>query len=101
MSLSKLMNKELDAGNTLASPRLLRYVSYSACVTKTRIVGRSPSSGRCPRSWDFAATVVAARAEPARNANRVAVSARIANALFIGEPQDRRPEPVPEPSGRR
>src|SRR5439155_971310 len=54
------MKSELAGGNTFASPRLLRYVSYASCVTKTRIVGRSPSSGRCPRSWDFAVTAVAA-----------------------------------------
>src|SRR5436190_1945693 len=42
------MNREVAAGNTFASPRLLRYVSYSACVTKTRIVGRQPSPSPSP-----------------------------------------------------
>jgi len=50
MSLSKLMNMFDDAGNTFASPRLVRKLSYAACVWNTRIVGRSPSSGRWPRS---------------------------------------------------
>jgi hypothetical protein len=50
MSLSKLMNMFDDAGNTFASPRPVRKVSYAACVWNTRIVGRSPSSGRWPRS---------------------------------------------------
>ena len=91
MSLSKLMKRELAAGNTFASPRLLRYVSYSACVTKTRVVGRSPSSGRCPRSWALAVTVVAATAEPPRSPSRIAIRPAVANALFIGDAQDMRP----------
>ena len=46
ISLSKLMNIELAAGNTFASPRLARYASYAAFVWKTRSAGFSPSSGR-------------------------------------------------------
>src|SRR5438105_5584424 len=79
------MKSELAGGNTFASPRLLRYVSYSSCVTKTRIVGRSPSSGKCPRSWDFAVTAVAAPADPARTAARAPASARVAKVLLTGD----------------
>ncbi len=96
MSLSKLMKSDPAAGNTFASPRLLRYASYSAWVTKTRIVGRSPSSGRCPRSWYLALTAVAAPAGPPRSATKIAISAAYAKALFIGDAQDMRPGPVAE-----
>src|SRR4030081_3433041 len=88
ISLSNVMKRELAGGKTFASPRLLRYVSYAASVTNTRIVGRSPSSGRCPRHWAFAVTDVAAPAEPARSATSAAVRASIANALLIGDAQD-------------
>src|SRR5258705_7508 len=91
MSFSKLMKRELAAGKTFASPRLLRYVSYSLCVTKTRIVGRSPSSGRCPRSWVLAVTVVAAAADPLTRAKRIAIRPTRANVVFIGDAQDMRP----------
>src|SRR5438477_3437631 len=77
------MKSEPAGGKTFASPRLFRYVSYASCVTKTRIVGRSPSSGRCPRSWAFAVTAVAAPADPARSAARATASAKIASALLI------------------
>src|SRR5438093_1514382 len=84
ISLSKLMKSELAAGKTLASPRLLRYVSYSVCVKNTRIVGRSPSSGRCPRSWDLAATVPAALAAPPKIAIAATTRPKTAIALPIG-----------------
>ena len=84
MSLSKLMNMFATAGNTFASPKLMRKPSYAACVWNTRITGRSPSSGRWPLSWSFDATDVAASAgvasrdSPRKRRPTIATSLRIA-----------------------
>src|SRR6202158_1223118 len=68
MSLSKLMNMFADAGNMFASPSLVLLLSYAVSGLEARIVGRSPSSGRWPRSCSFEATAVAAPAEVASTA---------------------------------
>src|SRR5258706_10081087 len=83
MSLSKLMNMFDDAGKTFASPRLVRKLSYAACVWNTRIAGRSPSSGRWPRSWSFEATPVAAPAGMASTESPSTMRPQMAASLRI------------------
>src|SRR5260221_13936886 len=74
------MNRDPAAGNTFASPSDERKASYAALVSKIRRVGRSPSSGRWPRSWNLTLDGVAAAATSAAHAITRMASTEVARA---------------------